>query len=92
MYNNPTQYLNGTAPVYADRSQVGCDLTNGYLNCLLAPSPDSYLWRDELHPSEQANRVLAGEFINVVSGKSKYATYYSGLRTAASTAGAVSST
>ncbi len=76
MYNNPTQYLNGSTPANVTGSQVECTGVYGSLNCVLLPSPDSYLWRDFLHPSEQAGRVVAKEFLNVVSGNSKYATYF----------------
>jgi hypothetical protein len=76
MYNNPTQYLNGTAPANVTGSQVECTGVYGNLSCQILPSPDSYLWRDMLHPSEQAGRVVAKEFLNVVSGTSQYATYF----------------
>jgi hypothetical protein len=35
------------------------------------------MWYDELHPSEQTDRVIAREFVDVVKGKSKWATYWS---------------
>lgn len=68
MYNNPTKYLNGSAPANV----------TGYINhgTFTEPSPDSFLWRDALHPSEQADRNLAKEFVNVVAGNSSYATYW----------------
>jgi hypothetical protein len=34
------------------------------------------MWYDELHPSEQTDRVVAREFIKVVGEGSKWATYY----------------
>lgn len=40
---------------------------------------DSFMWRDELHPSEQVDRVIAREVVRVLSGRSKYATYYESL-------------
>ncbi len=39
-------------------------------------SLDHFLWFDELHPSERADQVIAREFVNVVKGTSKYATYW----------------
>lgn len=39
-------------------------------------SLDHYLWFDELHPSERADRVIAEEFVRVVKGGSKYAKYW----------------
>jgi hypothetical protein len=69
IYNNPSAYLNGTAPL---------DVT-GYvnLNGTANVSPDSFMWYDELHPSEQTDRVIAREFVGVVEGNSRWATYWS---------------
>ena len=39
---------------------------------------DSFLWYDEQHPGEQADRVIAREILGVVAGDSKWATYWSG--------------
>lgn len=39
-------------------------------------SPDSFLWYDALHPSEQADRVIAREFLEVVKGGSRWARYW----------------
>lgn len=57
-------YLNGTAP--ANVTGVGKG----------SASPDSFLWYDTLHPSEQTDRVIARTFVDVVSGSSEYATYW----------------
>ncbi|THV72794.1 GDSL lipase/acylhydrolase family protein [Aureobasidium pullulans] len=75
MYNNPSQYLNGTNPTVT--GYVNHCTTAG-TNCVAASNPDSYLWYDPLHPSEQADRGFAKAFIDVVNGNSKWATYYSG--------------
>lgn len=32
---------------------------------------------DELHPTQQTERVIAREFVDVVEGSSKWATYWS---------------
>jgi hypothetical protein len=32
---------------------------------------------DELHPSEQTDRIIAKNFVDILDGSSKYATYYS---------------
>jgi hypothetical protein len=38
---------------------------------------DSFLWYDELHPSEQTDRVLAREITDVVkNGSKKWTRYY----------------
>lgn len=70
VYNNPSAYLNGTSAP----DVTGYANLNGTVNA----SPDSFLWYDELHPSEQADRIIAREFIGVVEGNSKWATYWSG--------------
>jgi hypothetical protein len=62
MYYNPSQYLNGTAPLnvtgavksciyseYESTADTGiCTIANG-------TARDSFLWYDELHPSEQVS-------------------------------------
>ncbi|KAG9742871.1 hypothetical protein KCU73_g8553, partial [Aureobasidium melanogenum] len=74
MYNNPSEYLNGTNPTVT--GYVNHCTTNG-TDCVAAPNPDSYMWYDPLHPSEQTDRNIARAFIDVVNGNSKWATYYS---------------
>jgi hypothetical protein len=34
------------------------------------------MWYDTLHPSEQTDKFIAEEFVQVVKGKSKWATYW----------------
>jgi hypothetical protein len=72
IYNNPSQYLNGSAPLnvtgFASSDMKAANTTD----------KDSFLWYDELHPGEQADRVIAREFLGVVAGDSKWATYWSG--------------
>lgn len=75
MYNNPSAYLNGTAPPNVTGWINQCNL-NGTV-CSARNSPDSYLWYDELHPSEQADRNVAKEFVNVIGGDSQFAEYWS---------------
>ena len=74
IWNNPTTYLNGTAPVNVTGVINECDVQGS--NCVKHESPDSYLWYDELHPSEQTSRVVAREFVEVLGGNSKWATYW----------------
>jgi phospholipase/lecithinase/hemolysin len=74
MYYNPKNYLNGTAPLNVTGIVNQCDLQGK--NCVRKASPDSYMWFDELHPSEQTGRVVAREFVGVLSGKSKWAKYW----------------
>jgi hypothetical protein len=73
IYDAPSKYLNGTAPLSVTSSEVVC-VQNG--TCTINQSPDSFEWFDDLHPSEQSDRILAREFLKVVDGNSNYATYY----------------
>ncbi|RMZ07326.1 hypothetical protein D0860_05163 [Hortaea werneckii] len=75
IHNNPSQYLNGTAPLNVTGHVNQCNVTGG--DCVASDSPDSFLWYDELHPSEQAERVIARTFVDVVKGASQWATYWS---------------
>ncbi|KAJ9307570.1 CAZyme family CE16 [Paecilomyces variotii] len=74
IYNNPTAYLNGSAPANVTGYINHCNI-NG-TDCTRMPSPDSYLWFDELHPSQRTDQIIAENFIEVVRGKSKWATYW----------------
>ncbi|KAL9111995.1 MAG: hypothetical protein Q9227_003615 [Pyrenula ochraceoflavens] len=73
IYNDPSAYLNGTAPLSVSGFDKSCSI-NGSV-CTTAPSPDSYLWFDELHPSEQTDRIIAMNFVDLLNGQGKYATY-----------------
>ncbi|KAI9695705.1 MAG: hypothetical protein M1820_008468 [Bogoriella megaspora] len=77
IWNNPAEYLNGTAR--ANNTGYINHCTGPLLNatCAQEPSPDSFLWFDPSHPSEQTNRIIARTFVEVVKGTSKYATYWS---------------
>ena len=71
-------YLNGTAPVNVTGYEHHCSLDGATCNDELnGTSPDSFLWYDILHPSEQTDRIIAKEFVQVISGSSGYAAYYS---------------
>lgn len=77
IYDAPEQYLNGTQPANASGFERHCDLNRQ--NCVDeygGGSPDSFLWFDELHPSEQADRIIARNFVDVLNGNSSYATYW----------------
>lgn len=75
IYHNPTSYLNGTtAPLDVQGYNRHCNSTGG--NCQTSSSPDSFLWFDALHPSEQTDRVIAREFVEVVKGTSRWASYW----------------
>ncbi|TKX26534.1 acetylesterase-1 [Elsinoe australis] len=76
IYYHPAQYLNGTTEPLSVTGVGNTCTVNA--TCTRSTSPDSYLWFDDLHPSEQADRVFAREFIGVLDGKSKWASYFSG--------------
>ncbi|KAF2858152.1 carbohydrate esterase family 16 protein [Piedraia hortae CBS 480.64] len=73
IYKHPGRYLNGSAPANS----------TGYARHFEIPgqvpaSPDSFLWWDTLHPSEQTARAIAKHFVDVVKGKSPWGWYWSG--------------
>lgn len=74
IYHHPERYLNGTAPLNVHGVNHLCDVQGN--NCTLHESPDSYAWYDPLHPSEQTSRIIAREFVSVMSGQSKYVRYW----------------
>ncbi|KAI0683582.1 GDSL lipase/esterase [Cytidiella melzeri] len=66
MIANPKNYLNGTAPLNVTGSVDACvfqlnESTADPGTCTIArgTDADSFLWADELHPSEQADRQVA---------------------------------
>lgn len=73
MYENPSDYFHGSAPANVTGFTKQCD-DDG--ECVLAPSPESYMWFDELHPSERTSEIVAQEFVQVVKGESKWAAYW----------------
>ncbi|TFY80148.1 hypothetical protein EWM64_g3861 [Hericium alpestre] len=83
--NNPSEYLNGTAPLNTTGSIISCQLqvnesTSDAGDCTIASGTDkdSFVWLDELHPSEQTDRIVAHEFVNIIQGNgSKWATWFS---------------
>ncbi|KAF2164626.1 carbohydrate esterase family 16 protein [Zasmidium cellare ATCC 36951] len=73
IYNHPSQYLNGTAPLNVTTYINQCS-SNG--TCTPRASPDSYMWWDEVHPSEQVERIVAREFVDAVRGWSRWASWH----------------
>ncbi|KAJ6632150.1 GDSL lipase/acylhydrolase [Mycena sp. CBHHK59/15] len=74
--DHPSLYLNGTAPLNTTGCIKSCvyELNepiadNGICTIINGTNRDSYIWYDELHPSEQADRVLAKEIAQVIEGK-----------------------
>ncbi|THU95077.1 carbohydrate esterase family 16 protein [Dendrothele bispora CBS 962.96] len=81
--NHPDQYLNGTAPLNTTGCINSCvfDTPTSTGDCTVVPEGperDSFLWFDELHPSEQADRVVAMEIAKVFKGEeSRWTTWLS---------------
>jgi len=76
MYAHPALYLNGTAPLNTTGAVQTCvfqlnESTSNPGDCTIitGTDKDSYLWFDELHPSEQADRVVAREIAQVIEGQ-----------------------
>jgi phospholipase/lecithinase/hemolysin len=72
MYYNPTAYFPSPANV---TGQYYLCPPGGTCSTSTMPM-DHFLWYDELHPSEQADKAIAAEFVKVVAGSSKYAAYW----------------
>ncbi|KAL4806248.1 hypothetical protein BDV18DRAFT_160315 [Aspergillus unguis] len=72
IYHNPEGYLDSPANVTGFVHH--CDRKTG--ECERLPNEHSYMWFDELHPSEKTDEAIGLEFANVVRGTSKWATYW----------------
>ncbi|KAH7871633.1 GDSL lipase/esterase [Lentinula edodes] len=76
MYNNPTQYFNGSIPANVTGHCHQCPDPDDYTKCGIGDCTlaerDSYMWWDELHPSEQTGRNLAAEILKKIEGNSQY--------------------
>ncbi|KAI0729700.1 GDSL lipase/esterase [Fomitopsis betulina] len=77
MYANPGNYLNGTAPLNITGCIKSCifqvnESTSGPSDCTIAEgtAQDSFLWYDEVHPSEQSFRVVAREIADAITRNS----------------------
>ncbi|KAF2235564.1 carbohydrate esterase family 16 protein [Viridothelium virens] len=76
IWNNPQTYLNGSAPLNVTGYENHCNANNTDCVDIGASSPDSFMWYDILHPSEQTDRIIAQNFVDVVRGESQFATYW----------------
>ncbi|KAG9311224.1 carbohydrate esterase family 16 protein [Chiua virens] len=85
IYNHPSKYLNGTAPLNVTGCIDSCvytldESTGAAADCTVAEgsAQDSYMWYDELHFSQQTARVIGREIATVMSGQfSPWATWLS---------------
>lgn len=83
IYHAPELYLDGNAKPVDVRGWIEhCDEVDGEVaNCVHehgGTANDSFMWMDELHPSEQVHLVLAREVVETLKGRGAYATYWSG--------------
>jgi phospholipase/lecithinase/hemolysin len=76
MFAHPARYLNGTAPLNVTGAVHACvfnlnESTSDTGSCTDATgsAKDSFLWFDELHPSEQADRIVAQNIAQVMEGR-----------------------
>jgi len=76
MYYNPTRYFNGSIPANVTGHCHQCPVPSNYSYCGIGDCTmaqrDSYMWWDELHPSEQTGRNVAAEILKKIRGDSKY--------------------
>ncbi|KAJ7191634.1 GDSL lipase/esterase [Mycena pura] len=76
MYNNPAKFFNGSIPANVTGHCHQCPDPNDFTQCGIGDCTlaqrDSYMWWDELHPSEQTGRNLAMETFKALTGRSKY--------------------
>ncbi|KAI0770406.1 GDSL lipase/esterase [Fomes fomentarius] len=85
MINHPQLYLNGTAPLNVTGAVHACVFKEGESTgdtgeCTdaVGTDQDSFLWFDELHPSVQAERVVAQAISDVVHRRTeKWTTWLS---------------
>ncbi|PSR82358.1 carbohydrate esterase family 16 protein [Coniella lustricola] len=74
MIRDPARYLD--APANVTGFYHHCDANNNSI-CTTAPEPlDTFLWYDELHPSNKTSSVIAKEFVSVAKGESAYGTRF----------------
>ncbi|PYH95902.1 GDSL Lipase/Acylhydrolase family protein [Aspergillus ellipticus CBS 707.79] len=71
IWENPSHYLNGTVPYNVTSSIYRCGSP-----CSSNAVRSSYMWYNDLHPSEQTDRVIAREFVNLVKGQSKWGKFW----------------
>lgn len=70
---NPTGYFD--APANSTGFYRHCDTNNQ--NCVDSKEPlSSFMWFDDLHPSERAEKIVAQHFLDVIAGNSTYGTDY----------------
>lgn len=74
IYNNPDEYL--ASPANVTGQYHLCNVNGTDCTSQSDIGLTHFLWYDELHPSQTTDEIIAHEFVNVVQGSSKYATYW----------------
>jgi len=74
IYYNPAGYL--ASPANVSGQYWKCEPSGNNCTTTTDLSLEHFLWYDELHPSQTTDEIIAKEFVNVVKGSSKYATYW----------------
>ncbi|KZW03551.1 carbohydrate esterase family 16 protein [Exidia glandulosa HHB12029] len=83
MHAHPARYLNGTAPLNVTGSISACvfqiqgTLDTAACTTATGTDVDSFLWFDELHPSEQADRMVAKAVVEAMAGSRKWTMWLS---------------
>ncbi|KAL0576781.1 hypothetical protein V5O48_005189 [Marasmius crinis-equi] len=76
MYNDPGRYFNGSLPANVTGHCHQCPDPHDWRQCDIGDCTldqrDSFMWWDELHPSEQSGRNLANEMNKKINGESAY--------------------
>ncbi|KAF8307861.1 hypothetical protein DL93DRAFT_2087555 [Clavulina sp. PMI_390] len=73
---NPKNWI--SAPYNTTGYHYHCNVSDNCATSYIYDQEDwnSYVWYDELHPSERTDRIIADEIIKTFKKQSKYATYY----------------
>lgn len=74
-YHTPAKFLTGKAPYNVTGWTNHCSL-DWQCKQFQPERKDSFFWFDELHPSEAAERVVANEFVKLLTGKTSYGQWY----------------
>ncbi|KAF8310069.1 hypothetical protein DL93DRAFT_2169916 [Clavulina sp. PMI_390] len=76
LYDNPTKYFNGSIPANVTGHCHQCPNATDWHYCgdgdCTLDQRDSYMWWDELHPSEQTGRNIAKEMLKKILGTSLF--------------------
>jgi len=77
IYNDPTEFFPGEQGRVFNVTGFYHDCDDNGSNCVNQEAPyDTFLWYDQLHPTQATMSIVAKEFVNVVDGISKYGKYF----------------